>query len=108
MRDERRIQQREIGSLGEHALMKPDIVWQRAIRFDPDTLPWLALLRREIARNIDRPKLDGPVALPVGAHDFRQVREKTLLKLSLRGKGFRRRHNRHRNLMVEAQLWLMK
>ena len=68
MRDQRRVQKREIGRIGERALMKPVIIGQPAVRFDPEILFRFKFLVAEKPRQIDRAQFDRaflfPVAIP--------------------------------------------
>ena len=108
MRDQRRVQKREIGRIGERALVKPEIVGKPAVRLDPEILSRLQFLAAEEPRKIHGAKFDRAFLFPVVAHFFRHIRKQARQQFLLRWQRFRRRHIRHGHLMLEARLTLVE
>ncbi len=72
MGDQRRIEQGEVGGIGQHALVQGKIVAEPPGGPDPDLLGGGAVLGRKVAGEVDRPDLDRPLMLPIGLDLGRQ------------------------------------
>src|SRR6476660_9499266 len=108
MRDERRIEQGEVGGIGQDALVEREVVAELASRFDPHLLRGGPLLRAEIAGEVDQPDLDRSLSLPIAPDSWWQAVDQKFLQVGLARQGFRLRHLRHLHLMREAFLDLME
>src|SRR5215472_18552391 len=104
MSDQRRVEEREVRGVGEYALMQALIVPELPGRLDPHLLRWRTFLWRKIARQIDGTDLDRTLALPVSLEGIGQAIDEPLFELGFARQGFRRRHFRHLDLMLEPSL----
>src|SRR6187397_3671608 len=89
MGNQRRIQEREVRGIGEHALMQALVVRKFAGRPDPYLLARGMVSRREIAREVDRSDLDRPLAFPIGFDLRRHPTDEAGLELPFAWQGFR-------------------
>src|SRR2546423_1557646 len=105
VREHRRVEQREVGRVGDDALVdERHTLGEVAVRFDPDVLLRLPRRRVEPAGVVDRPRVDRPLA----DEPLREVRpqalEVRLHALLPRRELVGSRDGRHRQLMVGTAL----